>query len=123
MSEGIVLSVVIADKRADSVDMKVYQELFLIGFGFVFTAFSSERVDEFGICFFAEFGQVKSFAFVTRALFDEHISGVWIGLEIFVGETGTHDKGDCIFVGDVRSPASGAAMKKLEAMREFTNSI
>jgi hypothetical protein len=96
-----LLLVVITDKGADSVNMKVYQEFFLIGFGIVFAAFSSERVNEGGIRFFAEFGQVKAFAFVSGAFFDEHIGGVWIGLEVFVGETGTHNKGDSVLVGDV----------------------
>jgi hypothetical protein len=107
VSEEAALSVVIAYKGADPVDMKVYQEAFLSGFGIVFAVFSSERVNEVGVRFFTEFGQIKAFSFITGALFDEHIGSVRIGLEIFVSETRSHDKGDCVFVGDVRPGIDG----------------
>jgi hypothetical protein len=100
LEKGLLLNV-IADKRADPVYMKVNKEAVLIGFGFVFAAFSSDRVNEGGIGFFTDFGQMKAFAFISGPFFDEHIGCVWIGLEVFVSETWPHDKCDGIFVCDV----------------------
>jgi hypothetical protein len=59
-----------------------------------FWSSSSERIYQGGVGFFAEFGQIKSFAKVAFAFFDEQVGGVRVGLEVLVGQVLAHDKGD-----------------------------
>jgi hypothetical protein len=47
-------------------------------------ALSTQGVDEFGVDFFTEFGQVKAFALVPGIVFHTEINSAGIGLQVLM---------------------------------------
>jgi hypothetical protein len=61
----------------------------------------AQGAQEFGILFFLYFGQVKSLAFITRAVFHEEIGCVGSGLKVTVRQTVGHDESYSLVFKDV----------------------
>jgi hypothetical protein len=95
-------------KRANIVYSEMYEILIrVIVRSTNLRLFFSEHFDYRCVAFLLDFGQIQSFAGVSFTPLDEHVGGAWIGFEVLVGQTLTHDKRYGGFIYNVRSGVNG----------------
>lgn len=96
----------VAHKGPNVVYLEMHEILIRIIVGRAdFRLFLSEHFHYRGVGFLPDLGQMQSFAGISFALLDEHVSSVWIGFKVLVGQTLAHDKRDSGFVDIISSIA------------------